>query len=411
MPTRVQVPGHGIVEFPDGMSQDAMKDAILSLDPPKDTPSKWGWYQGIVNALPSSSTVAKALPAVGGAIGGMIGGPAGAAVGGAAGQGYKTLVQNAAEIPGAMRDVARNAMQYPSETAEGAVSGVNRGGLDTGLQAAAQGGLQKAGDVASTVATSKVAPWLMDKALNLSDKLSREFPNLSQTMIENALTVTQGGLNQARKMLRAAKDQANGALATAERAGAAVPITAATDGLNTTLQKVVNSSDPEGGLRALIAAERKITTGRSPTLSPTEADALKVSLQTQSKALYAAEKAGTGRPNTTIHAQALADMAASLNQALGNITTQAGAPGYRDANAGAQEMIGAVRGIAKGMKGNDIISAARKGPSAALGATVTTPAMLSNFGLMASKPSMQALLKQSPRISALVLQMLSPSSQ
>ena len=31
MPTRVQVPGHGIIEFPDGMSQDAIKAALMKL--------------------------------------------------------------------------------------------------------------------------------------------------------------------------------------------------------------------------------------------------------------------------------------------------------------------------------------------------------------------------------------------
>jgi hypothetical protein len=36
-----------------------------------------------------------------------------------------------------------------------------------------------------------MSPWLMNRALNPTDKLSREF-NVSATMLEHVLTVSQG---------------------------------------------------------------------------------------------------------------------------------------------------------------------------------------------------------------------------
>ena len=115
----------------------------------------------------------------------------------------------------------------------------------------------------------------MNRALNLTDKLSREFPNLSTTMIEQALTVSQGGLAKARSLLSVAKGKANAALAQAHAAGAKVPITAATDGLQKTLVEVLNSGDIEGGLKTLSLIERRIGAGRGRLLTPVEADALK----------------------------------------------------------------------------------------------------------------------------------------
>lgn len=392
-------------------------------------PSKWGFYQGIVDALPKVATgVKNALPAIGGAVGGIVGGIGGAvggvgvggvpgaiggaALGGAAGESAKQLINRA------------TGAQAPATSMEAA--------KDIGVQGGIQGASEAAG-AGLAAGGAKMAPWLMNRALNLTDKLSREFPNLSQTMIDHALTVTQGGMNQARKMLNAAKTEANSALATAHAAGATVPITAATDGLTSTLAKVVNSGDIEGGLKALSAVERKVVAGRAADLNPMEADALKTSLQTQSKALYAAEKMGQGRPNTTVHAQALADMAQSLNSAIGNVTTKAGAPGYRAANAEAEDMIGAMRGIQKGIRpGANLYQAmVRPGVGAVLGGVtgaeadgnrgaaagaviggaLTSPAGMSRLAVTLAKPSVKAILAQSPRLAAAVAQLLGSASQ
>jgi len=381
-----------------------------------------------------TDTAADALPAVGGLIGGMVGKVPGvrvatAAIGGAAGEGYRQIVKHGAELPGAVADVAHNLMDADTRgaTVQGFQEGATEGAKQAAMQGAIAGGGQAVGE-GLVAGASKAAPYLMNRALNLTDRLSREFPNLSNTMIEHALTVTKGGLQQARGMLRAAKTEANAALQAAHATGATVPITAATDGLQKTLTKVINSEDIEGGLKVLAAIERKAVSGRAAALTPMEADALKTSLQTQSKSLYLAQKMGQGKPNVSVQAQALQDMAESLNDSIGQITTKAGAAGYRAANAGAEEMIGAVRGITKGIRpGSNLYQAmVRPGVGAVLGGVagaetggtkgaaagaliggaLTSPAGMSRLAVTLGKPSVQALLKHSPRLSAAVLQLM-----
>jgi hypothetical protein len=368
------------------------------------------------------------LPTAGGVIGGMVGNVPGvriatAGIGGAAGEGYRQLVQHAGEIPGAVVDVARNLVTEPTATLGGFVEGAKTGAKQAAIQGAIQAAGQGVGEGLVGVG-AKASPWLMNRALNLTAKLSREFPNISTTMLEHALTVSQGGLEQARVLLKGAKDTANAALTKAQAAGATVPITAATDGLQKTLVEVLNSADIEGGLATLAAVERQIGGGRARTLTPVAADALKRSLQTQSKQLYTAAKMGQGKPNVTVRAQALAHMAESLNDAIGTITTNVGAEGYRAANASAQELIGAVRGITTGIRpGANLYQAmVRPGVGAVLGgvtgaqtggwkggmvgslagSAMTSPLGMSRLAVALSRPGVQAILRQSPRLAAAV---------
>lgn len=385
--------------------------------------------QSVTPAPPRTwtDTAVDLLPAAGGTLGGIVGGiggtvagmgvggvpgaVGGAALGGGAGEAAKQLINRARGAP---------APQSSGEAAS-----------DIGLQ----GGLMAAGELAGAglvAGASKAAPWLMNRALNLTAKLSREFPGLTDTMIEHALTVSKGGLSEARTALRAAKDSANAALQTAHATGATVPITAATDGLQKTLAGVLNGPDIEGGLAALASVEKAIGKGRAAALTPIEADALKTSLQTQSKALYSALKMGNGRPNVTVKAQALADMAQSLNAAIGDVTEKAGAAGYRAGNAAAQEMIGAVRGITTGIRpGANLYQAmVRPGVGAVLGGVggaeaggtkgaamgaivggaLTSPLGMSRLAVTLAKPGVQALLRGSPRLAAAVASFLASES-
>jgi hypothetical protein len=380
------------------------------------------------------------LPTVGGVIGGVVGQTPGlrmvtAGIGGAAGEGYRQLGKHITEIPGAIVDVARNLVTDPdvrAATLRGAWEGTKEGAT----QAAIQGGIQAAGQGAgeALVGTAQVAaPWLMNRALNLTAKLSREFPTMSSTMLEHAITVSKGGLEQARALLQAAKTTANAALTKAQATGLTVPITAATNGLRKTLGEVVNSADIEGGLQVLADVERKIGGGRAGALTPVEADALKRSLQTQSKQLYTAAKMGQGKPNVTVRAQALADMAESLNEAIGTLTTNAGAAGYRAANATAQELIGAARGITNAIRpGANLYQAmVRPGVGAVLGGlsgaetggtkgavtgtlvggALTSPAGMSRLAVALARPSVQAMLRQAPKLAAALASLATESQE
>lgn len=366
-----------------------------------------------------TDTAVDLLPAAGGVVGGVVGSLGGSVLG--MGVGGVPGAVGGATLGGGAGEAAKQLVNRMRGASAPASAG------EAATQIGVQGGVQGAGELVGAGlvgAAGKASPWLMNRALNLTDRLSREFPQLSSTMIEKALTVTQGGLAQARQLLSTAKSEANAALQTAHAAGATVPITAATDGLHTTLAKVMQSADVEGGLATLASVERKIGAGRAAALTPMEADALKTSLQTQSKALYLASKMGQGPPNVTIKAHALADMAASLNNAIGDVTTKAGAAGYRAANADAAEAIGAVRGITKGIRpGANLYQAmVRPGVGAVLGGVggaevggtkgaalgaltvgaLTSPAGMSRAAIALSKPGVKIILRGAPKLAAAV---------
>lgn len=382
MPIRVQVVGHGIVEFPDGTSQDEMQKALSSLSapPPPKTTDEPSTLKKVTDAA------ANVLPAVGGIIGGVVGGPAGAAAGGAAGEGYRQLAQHITEIPGAIKDVASNLISHPVATAEGVVQGTNRGGLNTGAEATMQAGGQVAGDLAAAYFGKPIAKWLMNRATSrVSEKLLREFPELSDTLIDNALSVSKGGYGKAYGMLMEAKSKANAAIKTAEAAGATIPVQMTGDlgeSLKTALlERLVKAGKVpaaqqgqpltaatarlDASTKALFAdIDAAATKGGALDLTPTQADALKTQLQKESRALYANRTAPNGQKAVGMDATERADFATQLNNAIDGL-----ASGYKAANAEAKPLIGAVRGIKQATRQNGSVYQAMVRPAvgAALG--------------------------------------------
>jgi hypothetical protein len=357
-------------------------------------------------------TAVNALPAVGGFTGGMVGLPLGwgavgtAAIGGATGEGLKQGINALrGEPPASLMDIPKEAV--------------------------IQGAAQAAGLGIAKVA-SRAAPWLMNRALNLTERLMREFPDITGTTIENAITVTKGGYEKAKAFIIAAKGKANASLNQAHAAGATVPVSAATKGLDKTLAEVLAGADINGGLKTLAKIEKEITAGRGAALNPMEADALKRDLQGRAKTLYAARVAGKGKPKLSVAEQAYADMAKALNTEIDTVTTAAGAPGYRAANMEAQEFIGAERGVARGTRtGSNLLQAmVRPGIGMAIGGTVgyrqqglmgglagsvagaaiTSPAGMSRIAVALTNPGVQAALREAPRLAqALATVTSSPS--
>lgn len=344
---------------------------------------------------PISSAAAGAAPTVGGIIGGIMGGIPGAAVGGAAGEGYGQLIKHASEIPGAVADVAQNLVSQPAATMKGAAQGALQGAEDAGISGAVQGAGQAIGSGLAAVA-SKAAPWMMTQATGIGGALAREFPDLSQTMIDHALTVTQGGLDKARALLSGAKASANAALASADQAGARVPFSTIREGLKRTLESVQDSSDIAGNMATLARIEQRVGQGRwGDSLSMKEADALKTSLQTEARALYKAVAAGNGRRGASMEMQAKADMAQALNAAIEKAATEAGAPGYKAANSAAQDLIGATRAISKRLLKNTLTPAQLASNVATAG--LTTPAGMSHLAVYLSHPVVQGFLRALPQ--------------
>lgn len=394
----------------------------------------------------AASMLGSVLPAAGGMIGGALGGIPGAAAGGAAGEGYRELGRHVAEIPGAVADVTRGLIEHPAETARGFLSGATHGGLGAGEEAALQAAGQGVGNVA-VKAAGGVSKWLMNRATSrVTERVLRDFPELSDTLIDHALTVSKGGYAKAFDLLTRAKVAANAALKASE---GTVPIQMTPD-LAESLKTAVLEKAVKAGKVAPMAegealttatqrldpstaslfqrAERAAEGGGKLHLTAEEADVLKTQLQKESRALYANRTAPNGQKAMGMDATERAEFASRLNDAIDAI-----APGYKAANAEARPLIGAVRGIKQATRANGSVyqSMVRPGvgmitgglagqreggtPGAAVGAAVgglaTSPLGMSAQAIALSHPALQQALKQMPRFAAAWLEDLLASQQ
>lgn len=138
--------------------------------------------------------VADWMPTVGGAVGGAAGGIPGAALGGSAGRGYGEVVKNAKELPGAVADVARNAVAQPRATAQGAFEGT----MESLRPTATEGALQAMTELAGRGATSLLsqggrAVYRGYLKPSLSGRLLPKAKEIVETGIREAIPVTEGG--------------------------------------------------------------------------------------------------------------------------------------------------------------------------------------------------------------------------
>jgi hypothetical protein len=335
-------------------------------------------------------------------------------------------------------DVARGLRDYPRETLAGAREGLVEGVQNATGAAVRQGALQVGGNLLTRTAQG-TGRWFMDRATTrISATLGRDFPELSQTLINNAITVSRGGLRKARRLLGDAKEAARAALGGAEASGARVPVQLTEDiaeSLITAItQDAVRTGQATGGSGGVvrIATERlspkvKVllntinsarSSGRPMVLTPAEADLLKTQLQRESRRLYRALNMGTGTPAIERQAGLVADFATTLNNAIGDVV-----PGYRAANAVARPLIGAERGVTQSIRpqGGMVQAMVRPAAGAVLGAgfeqtrggdpvrgalvggLLTTPSAMSREAIVLAHPAMQAVFRQLPRAAAALL--------
>lgn len=269
MPDKViDIPGHGQIAFPDSMSDAQINAAATKLyqdaNPGKKQPPVRSWMDTAVDWL----------PAVGGAAGGLIGGIGGtvagvgvggvpgsiggAALGGAAGEAAKQLVNR---VRGA---------EAPSSSLEAAG--------DIARQGAVQGGAEAVGAGVGK-AMSTAGPWLMQKALKPTASVLKEYnttaPKLVQTLLDEGINVTQGGVSKLQALLDATNEDIRNAVANAT--GTIDKKSVAARALPTA-QKVAQQVNPTKDLQAVGDTvqeflDHPVMTG--PTLSVPEAQALK----------------------------------------------------------------------------------------------------------------------------------------
>lgn len=358
-----------------------------------------------------TSEGARLMPAALGAVGGFMGGIPGAALGGAAGKAVEQTV------------LRGNGDASVPATTGGQAKAI-------GIEGALQGAMEGGGQVVMAGA-GKLASWLMNRATTrVTAKLMQEFPELSDTLIEHALTVSQGGYGRALSLLKSAKSKATAALTKAESAGAVVPIQFTpdiADSFKTALiEQAIKSGStalPKGEsvtlatsrlpivTRELIAKAEAAADGGAFELTAKQADLLKTQLQKESRALYANRTAPNGPKAMQAEATLKAEFASRLNDALDGI-----ADGYKAANAETKTFIGATRGIKQAIRPSGNLMQAMVRPAigavvggsagaqqghsttgAMIGAAAATPMGLSGAAIALKNPAVQQFLRQLPR--------------
>lgn len=234
------------------------------------SPNDLPWYSdpsaGAYRKL--AETVMDHLPTIAGALGGFLGAPAGppgavagAALGGAAGEAYKQLIRRARgqEAPATPTDAALN------------IAG----------QGAGQAAAQATGEVLGPAMTamggrlmqSAVKPGV--KYLVKAARAGDTTPRVVQTMLDEGINVSPGGVAKLRSILDATNDDIAAALA--QSSGRISPLRAASR-LSQTAKTFANQVNPQADLDAISAVGENFLTHPSiagPTISVPEAQALK----------------------------------------------------------------------------------------------------------------------------------------
>lgn len=181
------------------------------------------WFAEHAPSTPSTSVgekVAEAMPLVGGAVGGLAGGdPLFAALGGAVGTGYEQLIKDGAEIPGAIADVARNAVSQPKATLQGFLQGAGEGAKHAAHQAAAQGALDAAAPVVGGAVKLLGKGAYTGGVAMLPKTIKLDFPNIARYGFDEGVALTNSGMNKAGALAHSASDAIKGKLGILDRIG------------------------------------------------------------------------------------------------------------------------------------------------------------------------------------------------
>jgi hypothetical protein len=403
MPKQVRTPDGTIHNFPD----DATPEEIdAQLNPPDvAAPPAPSWFDRAKSMASSAAGAAGSYirehPAqVGGTLGAVGAGLATGGVGAFPAMVASGLGGAAGAAAGIKAHDVSTGTSTPPPTALREMG-------EQGLAGAAGEGVGRV----ATAAASGTASWLMNKALSPSAKLAREFPELAQTAIDHALTVTKGGYEAAQGFLTAARQRADDLIAKAQGASDFIhphEIASAVADVYDQLKTRALGAQDVGKLQKL--TDSFLATKQPMTL--TEAQALKRSEQQLAQRGYRALDQGTQTNDIpTLFHQAIARGA---REAL-----ETRVPGLAEANRSTQALLGTTRAIGQATsRGGGIAQMApglarsgagalvggavgyetgHPGVGAALGAAASTPAAMSRMSILLSHPIGQAILRQLPK--------------
>ena len=250
------------------------------------------------------SRVADAMPNIGGMVGSYVGGTGGAMLGGAAGEGYKSLLSHAAEIPGAVKDVAGDLLSHPTETLGGFARGAGEGVERAGANAAIQG----ASNLLAEKVVAPVARFAYRAAMRPGKALMTKYgPGVVDLAYDNRVMPTHGGFEKALGLMKASKAEQRAMESAFDAAGKQIP-TATSDIVDTALRPMLQKAvaeqgaigSSEAGARMIEEAGKRVAASNPSQLSAVQLGALKrVADNVSDPAFRAAERTGQMIPDAS----------------------------------------------------------------------------------------------------------------
>lgn len=303
MPVQVEVPGKGLVEFPDGTTPEVMERALAEFRAPSEHP-----HARVARLLEEN------LPSVGGAIGGALGAVGGpvvaagtAALGGAAGRLGQRVVEGIRSVtqPRNLSSLVSGEQAAPPSAAALVTDAAKSGALE--------GGLQLAGGVAGK-GLAAGGRRLYSGLLKAKDATVQSFPTVVQDLIADARPITQGARRKVVEGMRRIGGEKGRVLAAADAEGKTVSRETLRSGLDDILQDVIAKSEQPGAdMKSLAKIEREFIPDE-PTVSVSRADAIKSSLQNKAQRGYRQQAMGTRVSDTPMRARQA--IAAKAQQAV-----------------------------------------------------------------------------------------------
>lgn len=344
MPDKIiDIPNVGSIAFPDSMSAADMNAAAAKLykdanpsHPPADP--QHSWVDTAVNWIPAvAGGIGGVVGGIGGTVagvgvGGVPGAIGGAAVGGAAGEAAKQLINR-----------ARGA-QAPATPLEAA--------KDIGVQGAVQGAAETVGQGLGA-GMLKAAPWVMQsalkpgiKAIARSMRNGEAVPRVVQTLLDEGVNVSPGGVANLNDILTATNADIKAAVASAP--GRISPLKA-TSALTDTARKFADQVNPEADLEAISEAGQQFLNHprfTGPTISVPEAQTIKSGTYQQLAGKYGELSSASGEAQKAL-ARGLKEQIAAevpgisaLNAREGNVIEALQAVSRRAAAAGNRDSVG-----------------------------------------------------------------------
>jgi hypothetical protein len=441
MPDQQQPDYDALAKAHGGVDYDAIAAKVQAGDdrPANVEPSLWdefkkaasdaspiGSYRAVRNMSKEDiAQGADVLPSVGGAVGGIVGG-AGGTVGGVGFGGVPGAIGGAA-VGGGAGEVTRQGIR--KALGMGAPASLGEAASGVASEAAMQGALEGAGGLAVKGAGMVARP-LMENAIRPAIGLAKEFPNVVETAIRERLPVgrilpgAKSGSQMAAEKLRVASQALKDRLQRFGMMGVRFDAGQVTAGqLADTLSEI--AKQPIGDVEAQRIADMttEFLSRHQGPLTPLQLKEIKNAAQDVAKPIYKALARGEA-----VGAEATA--AAKFNSAVASGTKDAleTIPKVGEMEAGKQELIGAKRAIrqaelrrmslmAESVSGaagtvaallspnrGDVPEDIKRGATAWLVTRgLMSPKSTSRAALTLTKPQLQALLRQFPRLAYAVI--------